>query len=117
MYTLNSFLLLAGIGAIILLWFESLRVREQLTRMCRELCEKSDLQFLDQTVALASIGIARSRRKRWQLRRVYQFEVSGNGADRHIGYITLIGKHIEAVQIDNPEGMTTIYPALPGQLH
>jgi len=117
MYTLNSFLLLAGIGAIILYWYESLRIREHVTRMCRELCEKSDLQLLDQTVALASIGITRSRHKRWLVRRVYQFEVSGNGADRLIGYITLTGGSVEAIQIDSPDGMTTIYPTLPGQIH
>jgi hypothetical protein len=85
--------------------------------MCRELCEKTDLQLLDQTVSLSAIGITRSRLKRWQVRRVYQFEVSGNGADRLTGYITLVGRSVEAIQIDNPDGMTTIYPALPGPIH
>ncbi len=117
MYTLNSFLLLGAIVIIMLLWFESLRVRERVTRICRELCEKSELQLLDQTVALSSISANRSIRGHWHLRRIYQFEVSNNGADRYRGYITLLGTSIEAIQIDNPDGMTTIYPTVPGQIH
>lgn len=117
MYTLNSLLLLCTIVAIIMYWFESLRVRELVIRICRELCEKAELQLLDQTVALSSISIARSIARRWQVRRVYQFEVSNNGTDRYKGYITLLGASIEAIQVDNSDGMTTIYPILPGQIH
>ncbi len=117
MYTVNSFLLLCGLVAVILFWFESLRIREYVVRTCRDLCEKSGLQLLDQTVAQTSISLARSVRKRWQLRRIYKFEVSNDGADRAIGYITLLGGNIEAIQIDNPDGVSTIYPTLPGQIH
>ena len=117
MYTLNSLLLLIAIIAVVMLWFESLRIREHVIRKCRELCDKSDLQLLDQTVALSSLSPARSVRGHWQLRRIYKFEVSNNGADRYPGYITLLGATIEAIQIDNPDGMTTIHPTLPGQIH
>lgn len=116
MYSLNSLLLVSAIAGIVLFWFESLRIRERVTRACRELCEKSELQLLDQTVALSSISVVRSVAGRCQFRRVYRFEVSDNGMDRHQGYITLAGGTIEAIQIDGTDGMTTIYPALPGGL-
>ena len=116
-YTLNSLLLLLAISDIILFWFESLRIRERVTHACRELCEKAELQLLDQTVALSSISLTRSVHGHRQIRRVYKFEVSDNGMDRRQGYITLIGAAIEAVQIEGVDGTTTIYPALPGQLH
>lgn len=106
-----------AIGGIFYLWFESLRIHERVVRACRQLCEKSELQLLDQTVALASISLIRSVSGHRQLRRVYQFEVSDNGTDRHRGYITLAGATIEAIQIDGGDGMTTIYPTLPGSLH
>ena len=117
MYTLNSFLLLTAIAGIFLVWFESLRIRERVVRACRNLCERSELQLLDQTVALTSVSLMRSASGHRQLRRVYQFEVSDNGMDRHRGYITLAGANIEAIQIDGTDGMTTIYPALPGSIH
>jgi len=116
MYSVNSVLFLAIIIVIILIWFESLRVRESVTRMCRELCEKSDLQLLDQTVSLASISLRRSVSRRTFLHRIYHFEVSSNGSDRFAGYVSLAGRTVEAVQIDSPEGMTTIYPVTPGQI-
>ena len=117
MYTVNSLLILCGLVAIIIFWFESLRIREQMMRACRELCEKSGVQLLDQTVAQTSLSFARSAGGGWQLRRIYRFEVSNNGADRAFGYITLLGAVIEAIQIDNADGVTTIYPTLPGRLH
>lgn len=116
MYSVNSLIFLCVLAGIILIWFESLRIHERVVRACRNLCEKSDLQLLDQTVALSSVSVARSARGR-QLRRIYQFEVSDNGMDRRKGYITLMGSTIEAVQIDDVDGMTTIYPVLPNQIH
>ena len=117
MFTLNSLLMLSTIVAVILLWYESLRFREQVTRMCRELCDQSEMQLLDQSVSLSSVSLARNRYGRWQIRRVYQFAVSHNGADRHNGYVTLLGSVAEAIQIDNADGMSTLYPTRPGQLH
>ena len=117
MFTLNSLLMLITIVAVILLWYESLRFREQVTRMCRELCEQSDLQLLDQSISLSGISVARNRYGRWQLRRVYQFDVSHNGTDRYSGFVTLLGSVVEAIQIDNPDGMSTLYPTQPGQIH
>jgi hypothetical protein len=117
MYNLNTLLVLCGLVGIIIFWFETLRVREYVIRACRNLCEKSGLQLLDQTVAQTSLNLTRSVRGGWQLRRIYRFEVSNNGADRATGYITMLGNNIEAIQIDNPDGVTTIYPTLPGSLH
>jgi len=109
--------MLSTIVAVILLWYESLRFREQITRLCRNLCEQSDMQLLDQSVSLTGITVARNRFGRWQLRRVYQFAVSHNGADRFSGYVTLLGSVVEAIQIDNQDGMSTLYPTQPGQIH
>jgi hypothetical protein len=116
MYTFNSLLILVAIIAVILFWYESLRVRESVTHMCRQICEKCNLQLLDQTVSLISIRIRRSASGYPFLYRVYQFEVSNNGVDRFSGYVAMSGRLVEAVQIDSNEGMTTIYPAAPAQI-
>src|SRR5690606_3432013 len=104
------------IAGLVLFWYESLRIRERVIRVCRDLCERAELQLLDQSVALVSIRPVRPDGSRWQLRRIYRFEVSNNGADRHTGHITLLSGNVEAVQIDDVDGMSTIYPTLPGGL-
>ena len=116
MYSVNSVLFLSAIICVVLVWFEALRVREAVTRMCRELCEKSSLQLLDQTVSLASISLKHTVSRHLFLHRIYQFEVSSNGSDRFTGYVSLAGRTVEAIQIDSADGMTTIYPPPVGQI-
>jgi len=116
MFSFSALLILLAITAIILFWYESLRIREAVTLMCRQVCEKCGLQLLDQTVSLASISFRRSPSGYPLLHRVYEFEVSDNGADRFPGYVAMSGRHVEAIQIDSNEGMTTIYPSNPAQI-
>ena len=117
MVSLNSLMLLGFIGLIILFWFESLRVREFIIKMCKKICRESDLQLLDQTVSLWKIKLGRSESGWLSVHRVFRFEVSSNGTDRLTGYVILDGRRIRAVQIENPEGMTVIYPHGPAMIH
>jgi len=117
MYTTKSVLLLTVPVIIILVWYESLRIRESVTRMCRQICKKSELQLLDQTVSLASLSCKRAGDGRLYLYRIYRFEVSSNGIDRFAGYVTMAGKHVETIRIDGEDGMTTIYPSSPDTIH
>lgn len=116
MFSFNSLIILLVIAAVILVWHESLRVRESVTQMCRKVCDKCNLQLLDQSVSLTSVSIRRSASGYPFLYRIYEFEVSNNGADRFNGYIAMSGKYVEAIQIDSNEGMTTIYPSNPAQI-
>lgn len=83
-------------------WLDSLRAREIATGLCRELCERRDLQFLDQTVALRKLGM------RWpnqglRFRRVYRFDFSEEGMGRHTGYLVMLGTELESVSLGLPE--------------
>ena len=111
MYSSGALLLLALLAVILLFWYESLRIREAVTAMCRKICERTGVQLLDQSVSLASISIRRSPRNRLHVYRVYQFDVSTSGADRRPGYVILAGKSVEAIHVEEEEGMVTIYPA------
>ncbi len=117
MYTLNTVLLLAVLVVIILVWYESLRIRESVTRMCGRICEKSGLQLLDQTVSLVSVSCKRAGNGWLYLYRIYQFEVSSSGVDRFAGYVTMSGRCVETIRIDSEDGMTTIYPSSPDLIH
>jgi hypothetical protein len=113
----NSLLILGLLAGIILYWVESLRIREFIIKMCRKICKKSELQLLDQTVSLDSLSLRRSISGWPCIHRVYQFEVSTNGADRLPGYVTLTGRIVRTVQIEGIDGMTTIYPHKQERVH
>lgn len=83
------------------IWFavDSLRARETATAAARERCRSRELQFLDGTVALASVRIVRSAGT-LSLRRVYQFDFAHNGVSRHRGQVVMRGQTIERLILD-----------------
>jgi len=105
----TTLLALIGLTLALLLWRDSLRAREAAVRICARACEGEGLQLLDQTVALIRLrpvlGIGRPR-----LRRVYAFEFSSNGADRHVGSVTMLGAHMESMHMGDGGSET---PATP----
>ena len=113
----NSLFILGLLAVIILFWVESLRFREFIIKMCKKICKESELQLLDQTVSLDSLSLRRSISGWPYIHRVYQFEVSTNGADRLPGYVTLTGRMVTTIQIGGNDGMTTIYPHKQERVH
>jgi hypothetical protein len=93
-----ALLLLAG-----WLWVDSMRAREVALDAGRRACEAENVQFLDWTVAVASIRIARAADGRIRLRRVYQFEFSDTGDNRLGGSITLLGTQLLSLRLSPGE--------------
>ena len=78
------------------IWLIGARAREFATLLARRHCTQRHLQLLDETVALARMGI------RWtdegiRMRRMYRFEFSLEGVGRRVGYILILGDRIEAI--------------------
>ena len=98
MSTLTGLLLLLLIAWF---WLDSLRAREIATGICRAACQRREVQFLDQTVALKRLGI------RWltnglRLRRIYYFDYSEEGEGRHTGHIIMVGTDLEEFSMGLP---------------
>jgi len=93
--TLFALLLLGG---ALWLWRDSLRARELAAGVSRRACEAEGLQFLDDTVSLASLRPVLER-GRPVLRRVYRFEFSRDGFGREDGSVTVIGARLETVYL------------------
>ena len=104
---LLTLLLLAAGGW---LWYDSLNAREKAIAAAKSACAADDLLLLDETVAIARLGVGRNDDGAPRLRRVYGFEYSDTGNDRHPGSIVMLGSR---VQIINVGARDTAQRALP----
>jgi len=82
-------------------WLDSLRTREIALGICRAACERSGVQFLDQTIFLRRLGV------RWpaqglRFRRVYRFDYSEEGVGRRTGYLVMLGVDLEEISLGLP---------------
>lgn len=94
---MTEWLLLAAVGGAVWYWYASLRAKEQASHAAAEACRRQQLQFLDDTVALQRLALARDAQGRLALRRTYRFEYSHIGDDRRQGFIIVLGARVETV--------------------
>ncbi len=80
-------------------WQDSIAKREIAIQFGRELANRCQLQLLDETVACNMIRLGRDCRGHAQLLRLYEFEVSANGADRMQCNLQLLGKQLQTWHI------------------
>lgn len=90
------------IAACAWFWFDSLKARESALLAARKACEAEGLQLLDETVAFAGMRPERDGDGRMRLRRVYRFEFSDTGDNRHQGSVAVLGSRVCLINIDPP---------------
>ncbi len=90
--------LLAALGWF---WLNSMTSRETAVAAARRGCAADQVQLLDDTVALASLRLARNDHGQLVLRRGYRFEYSDTGDNRREGMVTLLGSRVETVRLGN----------------
>ena len=95
--TLLWLLALCGAGFYLL---SAQRHRELALTAVRQHCKRMDVQLLDQTVALKRLWIKRHKNGKPALWRRYDFEFTGTGEDRNIGWIITLGNQIESVEFE-----------------
>ncbi|MFK7887193.1 MAG: DUF3301 domain-containing protein [Gammaproteobacteria bacterium] len=78
--------------------FDSLGAREAANEAAKTRCDRDGLQFLDGTVAYASIKLVRFR-DGIALRRIFRFEFTIDGDTRLGGFVTTLGKRVDAVDL------------------
>ena len=98
--TLSDLLPWLGLLALTWFWFDSMRAKEAAVAAARRACEAESRQLLDETVALRKLWPARDDEGVLRLKRVYEFEYSEYGNDRHGGLIVMLHQHVVAVQFD-----------------
>jgi hypothetical protein len=85
---------IALLAALAWLWYDSVHVREIGVRAARAACAADELQLLDDTVAIASLSLARDDEGRLRLRRAYGFDFSDNGNNRRRGSLVMLGEDV-----------------------
>ncbi|QID17890.1 DUF3301 domain-containing protein [Nitrogeniibacter mangrovi] len=100
----------ALIGLFVWFWMDSLKTREIALAAARKACERVGHQFLDETVATERTRPARNAEGQLCLRRVYRFEYSDTGDNRHRGAVVMLGRAVDVVQIAGMLELVTSSP-------
>ncbi len=93
-------LLLVLFGAAGWYWYAGLHAREQAIAVGRRSCADSGLQFLDESVALRRLRLARNGDGQLAFQRDFHFEFSDTGDNRRPGVIRMLGERVEWVSLD-----------------
>jgi hypothetical protein len=99
---INNLLPLFALLLIGWIWLDGARAREFATTLARRYCEHRGLQFLDDTVSLARIGI-RWTEQGLRLRRMYRFDFSLEGVGRRTGHVLMLGTGLEIIDDGLPK--------------
>lgn len=92
-------LLLVLIAGVLMFWRNALHAREEAVRVCRAACRRQGHQFLDDTVSLVRLTVARGGGGWPWLRRTYEFDFSVDGHGRLTGSVTLLGARVESIHL------------------
>jgi hypothetical protein len=80
-------------------WADSMRAREAALDIGRRSCTAEGVQFLDWTVSLRRMRLARDEEGRLRILRTYDFEFSESGDDRARGSVTLLGRNVQVLDL------------------
>jgi hypothetical protein len=95
----NLFLLLLLAGAGAWLWHGH-GVRERALLMTRAHCRKMHVELLDENVAFRRFGLVADSRGRKRFARVYSFEFTVTGEQRHSGSVVMFGHHLGHIELE-----------------
>lgn len=93
-------LLLALAAAGAWYWYSGLQAREQAVAAGRRACAEAGVQFLDDSVALRRLRLARNGDGQLQFQRDFHFEFSDTGDNRRPGVVRMLGERVEWVSLD-----------------
>lgn len=80
-------------------WWHSHGLRERALERVKQHCARLELELLDGNVALRKLTFARDSQGRKRLARIYGFEFTVTGEQRHPGTITMFGAHSAQIEL------------------
>ncbi|VXB42007.1 conserved hypothetical protein [Pseudomonas sp. 8BK] len=94
----DVFLLMLFATACAWLWHAH-GLRERALTLVQQHCAKADVELLDGNVALRRLALLPDARGRKRLARVYGFEFTVTGEQRHAGSIVIFGKQVGRIEL------------------
>jgi len=91
------------LGVVAWFWLDSMRSREIATHTCKAVCRRDQYQFLDETVSLQNMGIARDTRGTLRIRRSYRFEYTTSGERRYQGMVVMLGSNLQVMKMETQQ--------------
>ncbi|HET6432128.1 DUF3301 domain-containing protein [Dyella sp.] len=107
MGNLHDLMLLVCLGGIVVTWLQLARAREVAVLEVRRLCERHELQLLDETVGMRALRLRRIDGQRL-LERCYGFDVSVAGDDRSHGRLWMAAGRVTEVQLPTSRWFNTV---------
>lgn len=104
----TTLVLLLLLMVAVWLWSDGLRARELALAAGARACRELDVQHLDQTVVLRRLALGRTRSGRVAILRAFGFEFTTDGVGRRQGLVVVVGRHVDSLQMDLPEGRTIL---------
>jgi len=93
-------LALCMLGAFLLFWSANRKAYEIAKRNCVLICQRSNVELLDDTVALSKLKVCRQTNGRLALQRVYAFDYATLQHSRKTGYIMMTHATVDYVRIE-----------------
>jgi hypothetical protein len=84
------------------LWLDSLKARETAVSATKAACNAEHLLLLDDTVAIQRISLSRDDEGILRIRRIYGFEHSDTGDNRHTASIVMLGNRVLVINLCLP---------------
>ncbi|WP_339897411.1 DUF3301 domain-containing protein [uncultured Gilvimarinus sp.] len=81
-------------------WWRALQSKAVALGYAQRHCKEMDVQLLDQSVYLRRLWFKRNSRGALSLWRAFYFEFTSTGEDRYSGRVVMLGRRVEAVQLD-----------------
>ncbi len=96
---LDSLILLVVIAVSAGWFWYSQGIQEQALVAARRYCLRENVELLDENVALQRTGLLPDLRGRKRFGRLYTFEFTVTGQQRHLGKIVMFGHHVGSIEL------------------
>lgn len=80
-------------------WWQAVRVKELAFSAAARRCKTEDVQLLDDSIALKTMGFKRSDGGPMGFERQYAFEFTSTGDQRYQGWVVMRGQRLVSVEL------------------
>ena len=84
---------------IAIIWWGNTATKEKAVMAAKRACQQSNVQLLDDTVALKRYRLVRDHNGNMRIARLYIFEFSTMGDERKQGFVTFVGYRIKELNL------------------